>query len=188
MSKCLPIINLCLTVVSIIMLIIVVIKLLSTKEAFGKLERVKLLASAANKADQAEKYVASRVNMMFPGQFDWLKNGEKEEENKVKQITTVAEDLAKNAAEKLEEIANTPITQEEPKQKIETGEVVDDSRDVISNSGNSLEIPANESFVHSRIYNQFDNILGGTVASQVAQSENQEQTSYDMKTMEKKMM
>lgn len=61
-----------------------------------------------------------------------------------------------------------------------------DDRDVISNSGNSLETPASESFQLSRINNTYSSILpGNTIQSQIAQAADQVQTSVEMKQFEK---
>lgn len=53
---------------------------------------------------------------------------------------------------------------------------------VISNAGNSLESSQPENFGRSRIYNQFNNIVGSTMASQIAQAEKEEPTDINMKT------
>lgn len=63
-------------------------------------------------------------------------------------------------------------------------QMLDDQRDVQSNSGNSLQSQSAETFAHSRIYRQFGNILGGIEASEEAQKADQVQTSVEMKAMQ----
>ena len=269
-------------VILVILIIICVIRYTKTKESFGKLQRVKLLAEAANRVnnESTENFNGPRTDMMFPGQFDYLKpNTIKASDlmDQVQQVPTqqkqqiisqqiaqptvqqtpieqqkqqiISQQIAQPAIQQIQKIQQTQqnkqgqpiqqtqqVKQVQPTQPTQPGQqismtqqpqikrqvlqqvqqriqpqavqqqliqstqqpsqlqhqfdesqMIDNQHEVQSNSGNSLQSKSAESFGHSRIYRQFENLMGGIVASEEAQKADQTQTSVDMKVMEQQL-
>lgn len=272
-------------VILIILIIVCVIRYTKTKESFGKLQRVKLLAEAANRVnnESTENFNGPRTDMMFPGQFDYLKpntikasdlmdqaqQAQQAPTQQKQQIISqqivqptvqqtpieqqkqqiISQQIAQPAIQQIQKIQQTqqskqgqpiqqvkqvqPIQQSkqsQPGQQIsmtqqpqikrqvlqqvqqriqpqavqqqliqstqqpsqlqhqfDESQMINNQHEVQSNSGNSLQSKSAESFGHSRIYRQFENLMGGIVASEEAQKADQTQTSVDMKVMEQQL-
>lgn len=260
-------------IVLVVLIVISAIGYKKTNESFGKLQRVKLLAEAANRVEKqreaeaaVEGFNGPRGDMMFPGQFDYLspKTSAVSQEAKQQVAQQIAQPVLQQA-QALEQVAQQKIqaqqaqqiaqqqgvqqivqsvqqaiqgqAQTQPVQALQVqaqaqpvlgqqqkrqvlqqvqqrvqpqavqaqleqsaqqttlqgqhafddGQMLDNQRDVQSNSGNSLQSQSAESFAHSRIYRQFDNLIGGVEASEEAQKAEQVQTTVEMKAMQQQL-
>lgn len=203
--------------IAVIGIIVTIIVAVTSKEAFSKAQRIKLLSKASMK-DQ-EGFVGSRADMMFKGQFDYLKQKvddvEKAPATSVPtmdstpatqvqpssqlsatpaEASAVATDLAKSIA------TGINATTSKPDVAVATGSVVqapasyelndnvETHNEIVTTAGKAL---SQEKFGQARIYNDFSTLLVdpsmNRLSSQVAQSEDQGQKSVDMKAFEKKL-
>lgn len=217
-----------LVMILVILIILSILEYTNSKESFGKLQRVKLLAEAAHRAEMEkaanlESFNGPRTDMLFPGQFDYLSTKSSAVSQQAKE--QIAQQIAQPAVEQIQQVQqmqpdqqiqqmNQPAQQmkrqilQQVQQRIQPqtiqdqlqqlpaeygqhayvdGQMLDNQRDVQSNSGNSLQSQTSESFSHSRIYRQFNNIMGGIEASEEAQKSDQTQTTVEMKAMQQQL-
>lgn len=205
------------TIIAIIGIIVIVITTFTSKEAFSKAQRIKLLSKASMK-DQ-EGFVGSRADMMFKGQFDYLKQKvddvEKPPATSVPtmdstpatsvppssqlsatpaEASAVATDIAKSIASGINATISKPDVGVAMGPVVHTptsyelNNNVETHNEIVSTAGKPL---SQEKFGQARIYNDFSTLLVdpsmNRLSSQVAQSEDQSQKSVDMKAFEKKL-
>ena len=162
-----------------------------------------------------EGYVMGRNNMLFKGDFDYLVPGKKDKPSFRQSDKSVVEEIVNDVKEKVEQIAEqtsdsniavdssipTELTEEKveetPEQKSDyitdkeenKNVELNESDDVISGAGKSLEATTPESFGLTRLHNDFSILKQGSTASEIAQTDDpaNEQTSTDMKSFIKTM-
>ena len=233
-----------LVMVLVVLIILSILEYTNSRESFGKLQRVKLLAEAAHRAEmekaanpesfnrgelinQQEQFNGPRTDMLFPGQFDYLtgkstsavsqqakeqvaqqiaqpvveqiKQAQQVQQNpsaqQVQQMNQPAQQMKRQVLQQVQQRIQPQAVQdqlqqlpaEEGQHTYLDGQMLDNQRDVQSNSGNSLQTPSAESFGHSRIYRQFNNLMGGIEASEEAQKSDQVQTTVEMKAMQQQL-
>ena len=164
-------------------------------------------ASANKLPSSQEGYQANRGSLIVPNSFNWLMNNNGTQSEQSGELitapkidvsnpnTTVAEDIGNAALSQIQSIndgsqttnISSGLTQTSYNTDATAGEITPgDTLEVVSNSGKSLGSETSEPFGLSRIYNDFSTITSGsTESSTIAQSENQVQTSVDMKQFEK---